>query len=82
MSGHVCIVYSGPGLASTCVTGTSVPNCPTKNVLGTCSYTLSAGGIAESVTTTYYSDGMFMAAAAETACMGFMSDGSVWVPGP
>ena len=58
--------------------GTMIPNCPTKDVLGACFYTLSAGGIGESVTTTYYSDGMFTAAAAETACMGSMD--STWVP--
>jgi hypothetical protein len=55
-----------------------IPNCPTKNVLGVCSYTLSAGGIGESVMTTYYSDGMVTAAAAAAACSGFMD--ATWVP--
>ena len=43
-------------------------SCPTANVLGTCSYTLSAGGIGESVSTIYYSDGGVTAPAACMLC--------------
>jgi hypothetical protein len=76
MSGHVCTIYSGTGLTMTCEVGTPVSNCPTANVLGTCSYILSAGGIGESVSTTYYSDGGFTEAMAKMECAGFM--GSSW----
>jgi hypothetical protein len=76
VSGHVCSIYSGPDLAMTCVVGTAVANCPTANVLGTCSYPLSAGGVGESVSTVYYSDGNFTATMAEMECAGFM--GSSW----
>jgi hypothetical protein len=77
-AGHVCTIYSGPGLAMTCEVGTSPPsnNCPTAKVLGTCSYALSAGGIGESVSTIYYSDGNVTAATAEMECATFM--GSSW----
>jgi hypothetical protein len=75
---HVCTVYVGPGLSMDCAVGIAVPDCPTPNALGTCFYTLSAGGIAESVQTTYYSEGGVTAAQAEMECATFM--GSSWVP--
>ena len=77
-AGHLCATFSGPGLAMACASGAMVPNCPTTGVLGTCSYTLSAGGISEDVFTTYYSDGMVTAATAQMECSAI--SGATWVP--
>ena len=75
-AGHLCATFSGPGLAMACGAGAMVPNCPTAGVLGTCSYTLSAGGISEDVSITYYSDGMVTAATAEMECSA--TSGAIW----
>jgi hypothetical protein len=47
-------------------------------VLGTCTYNLAAGGVTESVTATYYSDGMVTAADAQAACEAIK--GATWTP--
>ncbi len=78
MSGHTCAVFSGTGVATTCVAGTRVASCSGTGVLGTCVYSLPAGGVTESVTITYYSEGMVTVATAAMACSAF--NGATWIP--
>jgi hypothetical protein len=81
---HYCQTYSKDGVTgASCgeaATGDSmkVAGCPTANKLGTCTYTQTADGNTETVTTIFYSDQGETTADAEGSCTAFA--GSTWTP--
>jgi hypothetical protein len=81
MAGHFCETVSYSGAASstplTCpAPSTSVSSCTTANALGTCTYSVSAGPVTETVVATYYSDGGETAMSAQMACTAL--SGATW----
>lgn len=55
-AGEVCTSYSGSGVVSTtaCGAGKSVASCPTANLLGTCTTTISLLGVSDTTAISYY----------------------------